>query len=78
METTITRKGQVTIPKHIRDSLRLAPGSKLVFDVNAAGSAQKRTSKTASSRPFRPRFGCRGNQAGLLHRRIHGDDPGVR
>jgi len=37
METTITRKGQVTIPKHIRDSLRLAPGSKLVFDVNAAG-----------------------------------------
>ena len=31
METTITRKGQITIPKHIRDTLHLAPGSKLVF-----------------------------------------------
>ena len=26
METTLTSKGQVTIPKHIRDSLRLEPG----------------------------------------------------
>jgi antitoxin PrlF len=37
METTLTRKGQITIPKHIRDSLRLVPGSKLLFDVNEAG-----------------------------------------
>jgi antitoxin PrlF len=35
--TTLTRKGQVTIPKHIRDSLNLEPGSKLVFDVNKEG-----------------------------------------
>jgi antitoxin PrlF len=45
METTITRKGQVTIPKHIRDSLRLAPGSKLVFDVDAEGELVLRKSK---------------------------------
>ena len=45
METTITGKGQVTIPKHIRDSLRLAPGSKLVFDVNAEGELVLRKSK---------------------------------
>jgi antitoxin PrlF len=37
MQTTLTAKGQVTIPKHIRDSLSLQPGCKLVFDVNAAG-----------------------------------------
>jgi len=37
METTLTRKGQITIPKHIRDSLNLAPGSKLTFDVNRDG-----------------------------------------
>lgn len=37
METTLTRKGQVTIPKHIRDSLSLAPGARLVFDVNKDG-----------------------------------------
>ena len=37
METTLTSKGQVTIPKHIRDSLSLEPGCKLVFDVNNDG-----------------------------------------
>jgi len=37
METTLTRKGQVTIPKHIRKSLSLEPGCKLIFDVNDAG-----------------------------------------
>ena len=45
METTITGKGQVTIPKHIRDSLRLAPGSKLIFDVDAEGELVLRKSK---------------------------------
>jgi AbrB family looped-hinge helix DNA binding protein len=37
MPTTVTRKGQVTIPKHIRDSLSLEPGCKLIFDVNKEG-----------------------------------------
>lgn len=37
MTTTLTSKGQVTIPKHIRDSLSLKPGCKLIFDVNGAG-----------------------------------------
>ena len=37
MTTTLTRKGQVTIPKHIRDSLNLEPGSRLIFDVSNDG-----------------------------------------
>ncbi len=37
METTLTSKGQVTIPKHIRDSMKMEPGCKLVFDVNKDG-----------------------------------------
>jgi antitoxin PrlF len=37
METTLTSKGQATIPKHIRDALGLKPGDKLTFDVNDAG-----------------------------------------
>ena len=37
METTLTSKGQATIPKHIRDSLGLKPGSRLIFDVNQQG-----------------------------------------
>jgi AbrB family looped-hinge helix DNA binding protein len=37
MATTITSKGQVTIPKHIRDALRLEPGNTVDFSVNGAG-----------------------------------------
>jgi AbrB family looped-hinge helix DNA binding protein len=37
METTLTSKGQATIPKHIRERLGLKPGSRLVFDVNEGG-----------------------------------------
>lgn len=34
MATTITVKGQVTIPKRIRDALKLAPGSQVEFAVH--------------------------------------------
>ncbi len=37
MATTLTSKGQVTIPKQIRDALNLAPGSSMEFAVNREG-----------------------------------------
>lgn len=37
MATTITSKGQVTIPKHIRDALQLEPGNAVEFSVNREG-----------------------------------------
>jgi antitoxin PrlF len=37
MATTLTSKGQVTIPKRIRDELQLLPGVQVQFSVNAAG-----------------------------------------
>jgi AbrB family looped-hinge helix DNA binding protein len=37
MPTTLTSKGQVTIPKRIRDALHLAPGSAVEFAVNRQG-----------------------------------------
>ncbi len=37
MATTMTVKGQVTIPKKVRDSLRLMPGDGVSFDVNREG-----------------------------------------
>ena len=37
MPTTLTSKGQVTIPKRIRDALQLLPGTSVEFSVNADG-----------------------------------------
>ena len=37
MSTTLTVKGQVTIPKHIREALGLKPGMPVDFAVNRDG-----------------------------------------
>lgn len=37
MPTTLTVKGQITIPKHIRDALGLKPGMAIDFSVNQNG-----------------------------------------
>jgi AbrB family looped-hinge helix DNA binding protein len=37
MPTNLTSKGQVTIPKRIRDALHLQPGMPVEFSVNPAG-----------------------------------------
>jgi antitoxin PrlF len=37
MSTTLTRKGQVTIPKPIRDALGLKPGNAVDFRITAEG-----------------------------------------
>ena len=52
MATTITVKGQVTIPKKVRDSLRLSPGDGVEFNVNREGQVivHKAGGKTANKR----------------------------
>lgn len=37
MTTTLTSKGQVTIPKQIRDALKMEPGCSVQFGVNQEG-----------------------------------------
>jgi antitoxin PrlF len=52
MATKITPRGQVTVPKQIRDTLRLEPGDAVEFEVNAAGEVvlRKFTSGSAATR----------------------------
>ena len=54
MATTLTSKGQVTIPKRIRDALQLLTGSAVEFSVNADGDVvlqPARPPKGARRRP---------------------------
>lgn len=37
-ESTLTSKGQITIPKAVRERLHLEPGDKVYFDVQGDGS----------------------------------------
>ena len=41
MAVSVTSKGQVTIPKRVRDALGITPGSKVEFDVAGGGARLK-------------------------------------
>ncbi len=41
-DTTLTSKGQTTIPKEIRDSLRIKPGDRMTFTLMADGTVVMR------------------------------------
>lgn len=53
MAVTVTRKGQVTIPKPVRDRLGIHAGSKVDFEVAEDGRAYLRRAGRASVRPSR-------------------------
>jgi antitoxin PrlF len=53
MAVTVTRKGQVTIPKPVRDRLGIKPGSKLDFEIAEDGRAYLRTVGKGRVRPSR-------------------------
>ena len=57
MATTVTTKGQVTIPKKVREHLDIRPGSSVEFEAAPDGrvflvkkGARRKTAKRASSR----------------------------
>jgi AbrB family looped-hinge helix DNA binding protein len=82
MSTTLTSKGQVTIPKRIRDELNLLPGAPVEFTVNAAGEVVLHRPRPAKGarRPPPDRFAAvRGSadvrwQADELMKLLRADD----
>jgi antitoxin PrlF len=54
MSTTVTRKGQVTIPKPVRDRLNLKPGSAVEFEL--ADDGRVVLVKAGRKSPPRSRF----------------------
>lgn len=57
MLATVTDKGQVTVPKEIRDRMGIVPGSRLDFEVMDDGSLRVRVLARGAEKLF-----------GLLHR----------
>src|SRR4029453_1593324 len=49
MAVSVTSKGQVTIPKRIREALGITPGSKVEFDMAGGGARLKLIKKHVSS-----------------------------
>ncbi|MEO6025039.1 MAG: AbrB/MazE/SpoVT family DNA-binding domain-containing protein [Burkholderiales bacterium] len=55
MTTTVTSKGQVTIPKRMRELLGIRPGSAVDFELTPAGEVVLRHDKRKIRQPT-PRF----------------------
>jgi len=70
MSTTLTVKGQVTIPKQIRDALNLLPGTTVDFTVNRNGELvlQKATEASARNKAPKDRFEAARGQADVKWR----------
>ncbi|TCZ53172.1 AbrB/MazE/SpoVT family DNA-binding domain-containing protein [Roseicella aquatilis] len=81
MGMPVTVKGQVTIPKPIRDRLGLAPGSRVVFDIDPDGKVVLRKSEAPAAHQedrFNRLIGCgtalRGMSTEEIMRLMRGDD----
>ena len=51
MTTTVTSKGQVTIPKKVRDLLGIEPGSAVDFELTPGGDVLLRHGQRKAKRP---------------------------
>jgi len=50
MATTVTSKGQVTIPKKVRDLLGITPGAAVIFELTPAGEVVLRRGELQGKR----------------------------
>lgn len=80
MDSTVTIKGQVTIPKAMRDYLHLEPGDKVVFSYLESGAVRLEPAKRPRAAKRRSRFAAlrgravKGVRTGELMRLLRGYD----
>jgi len=79
MATTVTSKGQVTIPKPVRDHLGIAPGSRVAFRRAADGSIVMEKADGTDRPPSRIAslrgHAGRGMSTDEIMALLRGDDP---
>lgn len=68
MQTTMTVKGQVTIPKQMRDALGLEPGAKVDFGINSQGEVVLHKVDDAPARRRKDRFEAARGKADIKWR----------
>lgn len=68
MATTVTRKGQVTVPKRIRDALGINPGMQVAFEVNTDGEVVLRKASRTPRKFKRDRFDAARGRADIKYR----------
>lgn len=56
MTSTMTSKGQVTVPKRLRDHLGLGPGSEVEFELQATGQVVVRAARASRRKRRISRF----------------------
>ena len=88
MATTVTSKGQVTIPKHVRDAMDIHPGTKVAFELNKDGEpVLRKCGRTRNLSPDRfekalgaaeIKLGCSTDEYMAMIRGYDEDDPGLR
>jgi len=80
MPSTLTSKGQITIPKPVRDALQLTPGSQVEFAVSPQGEIVLRPAARRRRSHKRDRFDAVRGTATIkwrtddLMRLLRGDD----
>lgn len=57
LTTSVTTKGQVTIPKEFRDKLGIIPGSRISFVLTDSGLTLTLTQQGPAAKPFESAFG---------------------
>lgn len=66
MSTTVTSKGQVTIPKAVREYLGVTPGTAVAFELEDDGRVRVRTAGKAAPRRATPLGRIRGSATAAM------------